>query len=313
MNTRILRSAAALMLVCVLMLSMTGCEKLDYREAIDLYNQGKFDAAIDAFYELGDYEDSAELFTRSHYWAAITRMEEGNYKEALPRFLKLGDYEDSAQRAIECKYQMAIAEFEAGKYTDAQIYFRDVADYKQTPEYLRRINWQLLFDAVASAGEESGGSFTLQKEQDGKVFSVTADMVEPDQLIFFVSCTEDLGYSFYDDLTLTLSRDSLEATFTASSTFTMELNGSRIGSQQKASGTVNIPTCTGETSLTPESFEKTVTDNQGNTSTSTDPADSLMDDAVAENLADLMAMIPELLAESGITLTLQDIGFSAIA
>lgn len=311
MKTRILKSAAVLMLVCVLAFSLTGCDKLDYREAIDLYNAGKYDAAAELFYQLGDYENSAELLTRSQYWSAITLMEQGNFQEALPRFLKLGDFEDSAQRVTECKYLLAIADFEADALADAEIGFLEIADYKQAPEYLRRITWQKLFDAVASAGAESGGSFTIQKEQDGKLFSVTADMAEPNQLILFVSNSKDMGYSFYDDLTLILTRDSLEATFSANSTFTMDYVDGQIGSEQKASGKVDISTCTAETVLKVDTFQMTSTDNLGATTTSDDPNHILMAEDMAENLTDLLTVIPALLTDSGVELTLQDIGFAA--
>lgn len=301
-----MKKLLAILLVCSLLFSLTGCEKLDYRKAIDLYNQGKYEAAIDAFYELGDYEDSKELFTLSHYWAAISRMEAGKFSEALPRFLKLGDYEDSAQRAVECKYQMAVAEFEAGNYSDARNYFLDVADYKQAPEYLRRINWQALFDAAAAAGEEGIHTGT----SEGMQLQIIAKAGEPDQLTFFVSHAKNIGYTFYDDLALTLTRDSLDAEFTAKSTFTMSFNGSQIGTEQIASGQVDISACTADTALKVDTFRMTGTDNLGNAISTEDPADMLMGEDMTQNLKDLLTVLPTLLSNAGISLTLQDIGFA---
>ena len=309
MKTRFLRSAAALLLCCALALTMTGCSELDYRKALNLYNSENFDAAAEAFYALGDYEDSAELFTRSHYWAAVVRMEQGNYAEALPRFLKLGDYEDSALRSTECKYQLAISALEADDLATAKNHFEDVADYKQAGEYLRRITWQAFFDAVTAAGTENDGCFTLERGYDGRVYRLTADPAEPNRLILSVSHSQDLGYTFYDDLSLTLTRDSTDASFAAVSTFSMDFGEGQIGSSQSGSGTVDITACTADTVLVMDTFEKTVTDNLGKTTASTDPADSLMDDTMAENLAALLSTIPNLLTESGITLTLADIGF----
>lgn len=182
MKTRFLRSAAALVLVCTLAFSLTGCDSLDYRKAIDLYNAGKYDAAAQLFYELGDHENSSALYTRSQYRAAITLAEEGNYAEALPRFIKLGDYEDSAQRVTECNYQIAVAAFEAGNYTDAEIQFQAVADYRQSQEYLRRINWQKLYDALAETGD-------LRAQQDNKTFLIRAD--ESNRLYLAADCQRD--------------------------------------------------------------------------------------------------------------------------
>ena len=61
-----------------------------------------------------------------------------------------------------------------------------------------------------------------------------------------------------------------------------------------------------------EDFTKYVEDNQGNLTESNDPADSLMNDLMAENMSNLMTVIPMLLQETGIELTLRDIGFNAM-
>ena len=303
MKTNI-RKLTAVFLAVLLLLSMTGCDSLDYREAVNLYNAQEYEAAGELFYELGDYEDSKQLYTRCQYWIAVELMEKGIYPEALPRFLKLGDYEDSQARAMECKYQRAIAAFGSGNLNEAETFFLDAPDYKQTPEYLRRITWQKFFDELAAVG-------TLQTEQEGKLYRLTAD-AETAQLVFFTSRTKDMDYQFYDDLTLMLSRDSTDAAFTATSTFTMGFKGSQIGSSQVGSGKVDITTVTADTVLVLDTYEKVTTDNLGKTSTTTDPAESLMGGDMAENFSALMSVIPTLLADSGISLTLQDIGFATI-
>lgn len=304
MKNRFFKSLAALSLALVFCICMTGCSQQTYRKAINLYNKGEFDAAATLFSELDGYKDSGELQTLSRYWEAITMMEAGEFSQALPRFIKLGAYEDSAERAAECKYQMAVDAFESADYHTAENYFLEQPQYRQTEEYLRRISWQQLFDAVTAAGG------TLENSQDGTVLRVTA--ASPAQLILSVSITKDMGYDFYDDLILTLTRDSLVADFTATSSFEMTFLGEQIGSVQTASGKANISTCTTDTRLIPETFQMTVTDNLGNISTSNDPADCLMADAMAENLATLLTGIPQLLAQSGIELTLGEIGFASI-
>lgn len=309
-----MKKLLALLLICTLVLSLTGCDKLDYGKAVDLFNRGKYDAAIDAFHELGDYEDSAELFTLSHYWAAITRMEEGKYSEALPRFIKLGDYEDSAQRATECTYQIALSAFEEGNFSDAWNHFEKIADYKQASEYLRRINWQKLYDAIAAVGFNNISGHIIEKEQDGKHFSISA--VHHDhatqELVLDVFQGENGDFLISDGLTITLTVDSTMATFEASCGFGMDFVDDRIGSSQVGYGRLDITTCTPRTPLGVETFEKHVEDNQGNISDSTDPADSLMGDIMAENMHDLMTVIPQLLLDAGIEVTLQDIGFYAL-
>lgn len=312
MKTRFLKSTVTLLLVCALAFSLTGCDSLDYREAIKLYNAGKYDQAAALFSELDEYEDSAALHTRSLYWAAITRMEEGNYPEALPRFQKLGNYSDSTQRATECTYQIALAAFEEGNFADAEMHFRELDDYRFSREYLRRIHWQKLFDAVMEVGTESGGIYTIATQAGQHSVSIMADPSDSPQLLFTVSWEKNTEYAFRDHLTLTMTRDSLEAVFTAGSSFTMDYLGSQIGSQQAARGCIDLSTCTPDTVLVIDSLSKSVIDNQGNTSTSEDPADATLTEDMQENYRILMTTLPQLLAEAGIGLTLQDIGFSAL-
>ena len=298
------KSLLAIVLICCLAFSMTGCDDLDYRDAIALYNAGKFDAAAEAFQALGDFEDSPQLLIRSRYWAAITLMEEQDFQEALTRFQALDGFEDSAQRVTECTYQIAIAAFDAGNLPDAQQHFESLSGYRQSEEYLRRINWQKLYDAIANA--------TLQQERNGKSFCIYSAQEEqtPAKLILSVEMDKNTGLRYADFLTITLTRDITVADFVCGSDFQMDYVDGPIGSSQTGYGTLNITICTPETVLILDTFEKTVTDNHGNTTTSTDPADSLMQDAVAENFHELMTVIPELLTEAGIEITLNDIGFS---
>lgn len=304
MKMKTLSKALTLLLILSTLLSMTGCEALDYRKAVAQYNSGNFDAAAESFSALGEYEDSRELVTLSQYWAALSRMEKGNFAEALPRFLKLGDYEDSAQWAVECQYQMAVNLFEAGSLSDAEAIFLELGDYKGTTEYLRRICWQKLYDALPEEG-------ICTETSEGMQLQVVPQTGESNQLSLFVSRTKDMGYVFYDDLALTLTRDSLEAEFTAKSTFTMDFHGEEIGSQQIASGKVDISVCTPETSLPVTTYELTGTDNQGNTIT--DSGHVLMSDTMSENLSAMLMILPTLLEANDIPLTLQDIGFTALA
>ena len=298
-----MKKLLALLLAFSLVCALTGCDELDYRKAIDLYNQRKYDAAAEAFAQLDGYEDSGNMITRSNYWAAIDLMEAGEFSSALPRFIKLGDFEDSALRVTECKYQIALQKFEAGNYEEAQGFFEEVTDYKQAQEYLRRIHWQAMYDAIAA--------HPIEVEQNGKLIHMLA---EPNLHTLWLSIAvhTDPPFSFSDDLSISLTRDSTIANFSVDSDFGMAFVEGRIGASQIGYGRLDITTCTPETTLVMETFEKHVEDNQGNTTDSTDPADSTMNEIMAENMQDLMATIPQLLLDAGIDVTLQDIGFYAL-
>lgn len=308
MKKRLLQSLFLLLTLC---LFLTGCDQQDYRKAIKLYNEEQYDAAATLFSELDGYKDSGRLQTLSRYWEAITLMEDGEFSQALPRFIKLGDYEDSADRAIECKYQIAIAAFETEDLETAENYFLEQPQYRNTPEYLRQISWQHFYDAVFAAGSDTEDGITLQKELENTVLSITA--AESNTLVLSVSTAHNADFHIQDALILTLTRESLEADFTATGSFAMDYLDGEIGSAQIASGKVNLPACSVGMQLSIQEFQMTVTDNLGVTSTSTDPVDCLLNDAMAANLSTLLTEIPALLTESGIELTLSDIGFPSHA
>ena len=79
MKHRFFKYITASVLVCTLLMSLTGCKSTDYREAVQLYNDRSYDAAAEIFYDLGDYKDSASLYTASRYWAAVALAEAGGY------------------------------------------------------------------------------------------------------------------------------------------------------------------------------------------------------------------------------------------
>lgn len=303
MKKRFLKATATVAMICVLMLSMTGCDALDYRDAIDLYNAGKYAQAAEMFAVLGDFEDSARLEKLCHYWIAVQTMDAGDYEAAISKFEAMSGYEDSADRITECTYQLALQSFEQNDLAAAENYFLQIPDYRQTPEYLRQITWQKFYDAVAET--------PLQTERENKNFMLAANP-NTNQLVFFVFSQAENAGAYHNDLTVNVSRDSMIADFTATASFTMPFGEGTIGSEQTMSGRLDIATCTAETIPLIESFEKTVNDNQGNTTTSTDLADSLMTDAMLEDFRDLMTVIPELITEAEFALTLHDIGFSAM-
>ena len=91
----------------------------------------------------------------------------------------------------------------------------------------------------------------------------------------------------------------------------MDFHGEEIGSQQIASGTVDISVHTPGEPLPVTSYELTGTDNQGNAITGSDQV--LMADTMAENLNAILMILPSLLESNGIPQTLQDIGFAPLA
>lgn len=288
MNTRFTKLLALTLTILMLMTCLTGCQELDYRKAVQLYNARQYDKAIDLFYELGDYEDSAQLFTASHYWAAVERMEDGNYKEALPRLLKLGDYEDAAQRVTECNYQLGIQAFEAGSYNEAEHYFEDLADYRLSADYMRQLGWQKVYDYILANGEEAGGSFVITYPLPDREVTFSVDPNAETRISMICTRAKDMGYTFSDHLVLVLPRESTVAAFEAASDFTMAFGDGNIGSVQTGNGEVDLGNYIPGMLLNYDSFNMTVVDNLGQTTTSEDSTSSTMDQTMTDHLVAIM-------------------------
>ena len=118
-----------------------------YRNAVELYNSGKYDEAITAFEALNGYKDSEEQITKceaaivdSKYNAAIEFYNAGKYDEAITAFQELNGYKDSESRITECetaiKYNSAVELYNAGKYDEAITAFQALNGYKDSESHI---------------------------------------------------------------------------------------------------------------------------------------------------------------------------------
>lgn len=123
---------------------------LKYNSAISVMKEGKYEDAIAAFSELGDYSDSATkieecalLQKEEKYQAGLTLLKNGDYNSAISTFQTLTDYKDSKKKIIEAeyllqeeekkeKYQKAVALLNNGDYESAIYSFNALGDYKDS-------------------------------------------------------------------------------------------------------------------------------------------------------------------------------------
>ena len=87
----------ALLLTFLLVISLTGCKGSDYKQAMELYANDDYAAALAIFTELGDYKDSSSMVSKCKYAMAQQLILDGDYEGALVLFEELGDYKDSAE------------------------------------------------------------------------------------------------------------------------------------------------------------------------------------------------------------------------
>ncbi len=90
-----------------------------YKEAERLFDSGDFAAAEEAFYDLGNYEDSYGYITRCRYNIAIDMMENEQFEEAAKAFAELDGYAASYDLAAECLLRSAEVFAEKGEYGPA--------------------------------------------------------------------------------------------------------------------------------------------------------------------------------------------------
>lgn len=150
-----MRKIGILLLAVLIIISMTACKNNDYKEAMELYINREYDAALAVFTELGDYEDSINMVTKCRYAQAHLLLSDGKYNDARAIFEELGDYEDSAENVKECYYQQAVALMENKQYDAAEKVFEMLGDYKDSTNYADGMGWYLFLNYVSERGEVS--------------------------------------------------------------------------------------------------------------------------------------------------------------
>jgi len=102
-------------------------------------------AAIVSFFAIKEYRE--EMRRQEEYNSAVELYESGAYEEAIDAFQMLGDYKDSRsklrkakkaleQKILEEKYSHAVALFEAEQYDKALAAFEEISDYSDSKSYI---------------------------------------------------------------------------------------------------------------------------------------------------------------------------------
>lgn len=145
---RIVISIAAVALVSLIasiLIPQVIVPALKYKAAVAMLAEEKYEEAIAAFEELGDYWDSAgqieiakdliiERENAAAYADAEALLKNGYYIAAAEAFEALGDYSDAEERMLEASYLDAEAMLKAGEYAKAAAAFAALGDYKDSPQ-----------------------------------------------------------------------------------------------------------------------------------------------------------------------------------
>lgn len=126
-----------------------------YNQATELYENGKFSQAADAFKELGDYNDSAEKYNSASYNTAVELEENGKHAEARAIFESLGEYEDCLTRVKACIYSEATATLEEKNFDAAAKLFEEIKDYGDSDEKIKECSYQKALSLLEDKQYES--------------------------------------------------------------------------------------------------------------------------------------------------------------
>ncbi len=100
-----------------------------YKYAMSLYNDEKYLESAEAFGNV-DYKDSKTMVLKSKYEYAMSLFNSEKYLEAAEAFANV-NYKDSKTMVSECKYNYAMKLYNEEKYIDAAEAFRNI-DYKNS-------------------------------------------------------------------------------------------------------------------------------------------------------------------------------------
>ncbi|MGN0613129.1 MAG: SH3 domain-containing protein [Porcipelethomonas sp.] len=140
--------ALAVVLMIIMLIVLVIIPAVDYSNAMELVEEGKYTEAVNEFKELGEYKDSVQMKENCEYYIrAVDLMESGSYSSAINNFNRIPDFKDSKDKIEECnqminqgKYESAIDLMEQGEYAQAIEIFESLGEYQQSKEKIQKCN-----------------------------------------------------------------------------------------------------------------------------------------------------------------------------
>lgn len=134
-------------------------QNIPYCIAEDLLEQGKYEAARNAFLELGDYWDSADRAKETAYLYAQTLQTDGDYITARKWFEDAEPFNDSSacvERLNGLIFEKGAVLFEQGSYTDALQYLREAPATDETKELIAQAETAIEYLSIVDILERAG-------------------------------------------------------------------------------------------------------------------------------------------------------------
>ncbi len=131
-----MKKLSVLLLVCAILLCLTGCKSSDYQSATAAMSSGNYASALTILESLGDYKDSAALAQECRYSLAVEDFKDGSYETAKSAFAALSGYKDSNDYVLRCDYSRGLDAYAAGEYEQALSILSMLDGYSDSEHYI---------------------------------------------------------------------------------------------------------------------------------------------------------------------------------
>lgn len=137
-----MRKILCLCLVFTLCLCLCSCKSSDYKQAIELFNAGDYQQAMDIFIALEDYKDSVQKIKDCEL-AIATALMETDVVQAYDRLMALNGYGNSTELAhsIYVEYELELIK---NAVVGDVVYFGTYEQDNDTSNGQERIQWLVL-------------------------------------------------------------------------------------------------------------------------------------------------------------------------
>ena len=129
------RIISFLLFICIISVSFVSCQANDYKKALALIEDGKYEEAYDLLTELGDNEDAKQLLGRFHYvptsvvmntldraFSVKVTLGENNLPSAVSREVRTGEYSQYTSTYTYDEKCNIVKEVEVGSDGEQTIY-----------------------------------------------------------------------------------------------------------------------------------------------------------------------------------------------
>ncbi len=157
--------AAAVAVVVLLLVTKVIIPASNYRKAESLRANGRYEEAVAAFTNAGDYSDAATQIMVTYYAEGEAKREAGEWTEAVEAFKNAGDYSDAATQIKATYYAEGEAKRDAGEWTEAVKAFKNAGDYSDAATQIKETEYQKAQALYASA--DYANAYTTYKSISG--------------------------------------------------------------------------------------------------------------------------------------------------